>query len=116
MAHAGRYDIEVQQGATFSLPLVWKASGALVNLTGYTARMMIRADFDDVSPLVTLTTENGRIALGGALGTIDLTISAAVTAALTDWGKGFYDLELVDGGNVKRLLAGHAVLSKEATR
>lgn len=113
---AGRYDIEIEQGSTFNLPLIWKAGGALVNLTGYTARMMVRADFADASPLLILTTENGRIALGGAAGTIDLTIAATVTAALTDWGRGVWDLELVSGSTVKRLLNGRAVLAKEVTR
>jgi hypothetical protein len=114
---AGRLDLQFNQGETFAWTFRWLAGGSdPVDLTGATARMMVRADPDDVTPLLTLTTENGRIALGGVLGTIALTISATVTAALTDWGKGFWDIEIVQGSTVTRLLEGFAVLSKEVTR
>ncbi len=114
---AGTYTITIEQGATFSLPLTWKdALGSLVNLTGYTARLMMREEVETASPFVTLTTENGGIALGGAAGTITLTMNAAATAALTQT-KGFYDLELVSGGGVvTRLLEGLVEIRKEVTR
>jgi hypothetical protein len=113
---AGRLDLRFNQGETFAWTFTWYGSdGDPIDLTAATARMMVRADPDDVSPLLTLTTENGRIALGGALGTIALTISATVTAALTDWGKGVWDIEIVQGSTVTRILEGFAVLSKEAT-
>jgi hypothetical protein len=54
--------------------------------------------------------------LGGAAGTITLTISATDTAALTS-GRGVYDLELVSGsGIVTRLLQGVATISRNVTR
>lgn len=43
-------------------------------------------------------------------------LTAAATAALTDWGYGYYDLEIVDlSSYVTRILAGTAVLSPEIT-
>lgn len=113
----GNYDITVYQGGTFSQQFTWRdQNNAPVNLTGYTARMMARASVDSASPFVTLTTENGGIALGGAAGTITLAMSAAQTAALAAQN-GVYDLELVSGsGAVSRLLAGNLFVSAEVTR
>ena len=113
----GNYDLTIYQGATFSQTLTWKdASDALVNLTGYTARMMARTSIDAASPFLTLTTENGCITLGGATGTIALSISATDTATISAQG-GVYDLELVSGsGVVTRLLSGNVFINREVTR
>lgn len=112
-----RYEILINQGADFVLTLTWNGSnGTPMNLTGYTARMMIKNSPEDVAPLIELTTENGRITLGGALGTIALEISAYDTADLT-FTNALYDLELISPtGFVTRLLQGPAVLSPEITR
>ncbi len=113
---ATTYDILIEQGATFSQVITYKEAGVAVNLTGYTARMQVRATLESASTLVELTTANSRIALGGAAGTISLTISATDTAALTS-GRGVYDLELVSGsGIVTRLLQGVATISRNVTR
>lgn len=114
---AGRYNIIIEQGATFSRVLTWRdAQGALIDLSGYTARMQARAGHTAQSVLVSLTTENGRIALGGAAGTVTLTIAAADTALLPS-GSYVYDLELVSaGGVVTRLLEGCCQVSPEVTR
>jgi hypothetical protein len=113
---ATTYDILIEQGATFSQVITYKDNGVAVNLTGYTARLQVRATLESASTLIELTTANGRIALGGAAGTITLTIAAADTAALTA-GRGVYDLELVSGsGIVTRLLQGVATISRNVTR
>jgi hypothetical protein len=114
---AGNYDFSIEQGASFSRVLTWKdAAETPINLTNYTARMQLREALDASAVLLSLTTENGRIALGGALGTIALSISAVDTAALSkELMK--YDLELVSaGGVVTRLLQGNVTLNKEVTR
>jgi hypothetical protein len=113
---ATTYDILIEQGATYSQVISYKESGVAINLTGYTARMQVRATLEAASTLVELTTANSRIALGGTAGTISLTISATDTAALTS-GRGVYDLELVSGsGIVTRLLQGVATISRNVTR
>ena len=72
----GIYNITCSQGATFSRVLTWADSAKKpYNITGYTARMHVRSSVDATSTLTTLTTENGRIALGGTAGTVTLTIS-----------------------------------------
>lgn len=114
---AGIYDIYIEQGATYNQPLVWKdSSGTAVNVTGYTARMQIRKTVDATTIILTLTTENGRITVGGANGLITLLVSAADTAALTSFC-GVYDLEVISPtGVVTRLLEGQVEISKEVTR
>ena len=113
---ATTYDLLIEQGATFSQLVTYKEAGVAINLTGYTARMQVRSTLESATTVVELTTANVRIALGGAAGTITLTISAADTAALTA-GRGVYDLELVSGsGIVTRLLQGVATISRNVTR
>ena len=117
MALGNRYDLEIKQGATLSLTATWKdSSGTAVNLTGYTARLQVRATYDSSSTILSLTSASG-ITLGGAAGTISITASATVTAALTAPWSGVYDLELVSGGGeVTRLLEGAVTVSPEVSR
>jgi hypothetical protein len=115
---ASTYDITIDKGATFSLTLNWKdGDGAPVNLAYCTARMQIRKTIKDAGdPYFTLTTENGGIVLGGADGSIALTISATDTAA-TPATRGVYDLEIVNlDGVVTRLLSGDVEFTLEVTR
>jgi len=91
-------------------------NGKPVDLTGYTARMQVRAKVTDTATVLDLTTANGGIVLGGTAGTIRILATAAQTAALTI-ASGFYDLELIDGTSaVRRLMEGAVTLSKEITR
>lgn len=110
-------NIYIEQGATFQLNLLWKDSaGAPINLTGYTARMQVRHKINDPTALLSLTTENSGIALGGAAGTINIVATAALTTTLTE-KSGVYDLELVaSNGVVTRLLQGVVTISPEVTR
>ena len=117
MALGNRFDITINQGATFELTVTWKDStGAAINLTGYSARMQVRETYSSASTVVSLTDASG-ITLGGAAGTIAILISATTTAALTAPFSGVYDLELVSaGGVVTRLLQGAATVTPEVTR
>lgn len=113
---AGTYDkFIIEQGSTFSHTLTWKDSaGVAIDLTGYTARMTIREDTVDETEIISLTTENSRITLGGVAGTIALTITAADTDAL-EFTDALYDLELVSGSTVTRLIQGRVRFSKAVT-
>lgn len=114
---AAVHPIKIEQGATFRLSLIWEdASNTPVNLTGWTARMQVRRNYKADVPLLTFTTENGAIALGGSAGTIEVTGLATLTddvpAKLC-----VYDLELQSPtGFVKRLLEGTALVTPEVTR
>lgn len=114
---AGVYDITVEQGATFRLSLTWKDStGAVVNLTGYTARMQIRETYESEETIASFTSAGGSIVLGGALGTVVVTASATDTAKI-QMTPAVYDLEVeASNGVVTRLLQGKANITREVTR
>jgi hypothetical protein len=113
---AGTLDFTIEQGATFNLLLTWKINDVPVNLTNWTARLQARVDVEDTETVLTLTTENGGITLGGALGTISLDRTATQTALLPA-GTYVYDLELISGvGAVTRLVQGELDISAEVTR
>lgn len=114
---AGVKNITIEQGATYTYNLIYKDSNSVpVDLSGYTARMQVRKTKANTETLLDLTTENGCIVLGGSLGTIAITASATLTAAI-DAKAGVYDLELVSpSGAVKRLIEGEVTISLEVTR
>ena len=117
MAAVAEYDLEFNQGASYTKTFTWKdGDGVAVNLTSYTARMQVRQSVSATEVLLELTTENGRLTLGGSAGTITLALTPATTAGIV-WRRGRYDLELVapDGG-VTRFLEGQIVVSREVTR
>ena len=122
---AGNYNILCQQGASFARVIALEqprtpteqnpAEYEIYPLTNHTARMQVRRTVESTTPLITLTTENGRISINGANGLITLSISAADTAALTS--SGVYDLEIItSGGLVSRVIQGTFTLSLEVTR
>ena len=121
MTTPGQYTLNIYKGATLDITFTYKDSaGNPVNLTGYTARLQVRASVDTPgTPLLELTTTlvaGSGIVLGGAAGTIQLVAPAAATAAYT-WDEGVYDLELISGtGVVTRLLQGPAKAWHEVTR
>ena len=110
---SGIYNFTIEQGATFSRTLTWMINSSLVDLTGYSARLKAR---NNSSKLVvfSLTSSSG-ITLGGAAGTIALSVSATDTADLIP-GKYSYDIELESsGGEVTRLVRGTLTISPEVT-
>lgn len=115
---AAVHDITIEQGATFQLNLVWKdGAGTPINLTGYTARMQVRRKYTSETALLSFTTENGAITLGGALGTIAVQGLATLTDDLPAPAGCVYDLEVISGGGiVTRLVQGGAYISPEVTR
>jgi hypothetical protein len=108
-------DLRIRQGTTWPKTITIKQDGVAVDyLDGYTARMQIRASVDADEPLLTLTTENGRIAINAELGQIGLRLEVADTTALES---GVYDLEIIaPSGEVTSLMAGTVRVSPEVTR
>jgi hypothetical protein len=116
VALAGIYNITIEKGVTFTRVLtVTDSEDNLVDFTGYTARMAIKKHRASGTVILSLTTENGRITLGGAAGTVILgPISDVITAAIEEEA-GVYDLELIQGGVVQRLIKGVVVFDPEVT-
>lgn len=117
MASAGIYNIATEQGTTFARLLTWKdKTGTPVSLVNYTARMQVRVSPSSISPVLSLTTENSRIVLGGVLGTVSLTVTDEDMSQVPS-GKYYYDLELISqGGVVTKLIKGTFTVKSEVTR
>lgn len=117
---AFKVKLVIDRGATFRKRMVWKQVVGTVNvpvdLTGYTARMQMRSDFDSAVILGTMTTENGGITLGGATGTIDLYISHTDTSGYS-WENCVYDIEFIaPNTDVIRKIKGTVSVTPEVTR
>jgi len=112
---AETHDFHVDQGSTWNRQLIWNdADNNPVDLTGFTARMQIRRDVQATGIDLALTTENGGISIDIPTATITLSATAAQTALLG--GTYYYDLEMVSGDEVTRLLQGKFILDREVTR
>lgn len=125
-----RQDLPIRQGETWS-----HTHSTGIDLTGYAARMAIRAGFEGSRDAYLSTgsdADGGTITLGGEAGTVVLAMTAAQTAALAGDLTYFlfvapekraerfvtflYDLELVSGaGTVLRELQGRVILEREVT-
>lgn len=96
------HPLTCKQGSKFQFFFTWKVKNQLgewtpVNLTGWKARLVIRKDYQ-TSALQELTTENGRITLGGAAGTVDVRMPSATTTTLPV-GVWIYDFYVIDPSN-----------------
>ncbi len=124
---AGKYSFSVEQGATTSCQAVYKdANSNPVDLSGYQARMQIRETIASSTVICRLSSsldaDGTGLNLSGSAGTLPLAsgsigvyISAASSSGFT-FDTAVYDLELVTGGTVTRLLQGTIKLDKEVTR
>ncbi len=141
-----RQDLHIRQGETWSYVFTKRdAAGAAVDLTGYSARAAIKTGIRGLIGAYLSTGADGvggAIALGGATGTVTLSMTSAQSAALGDicgletfrrayrdliswtgpwWhrrmvARFIYDLELVSpGGVVTRELEGPVHVRLEVT-
>jgi phage baseplate assembly protein gpV len=114
---AATYDFQIEQGATLSKNFVWKTSdGAPIDLTNYAGKLQVRSSVTSDTVLLEMSTQNGRIQLGGTAGTIVLAMANTETSAIT-WLRGVYSFELTaPDGTVTRLLDGSISVSREIVR
>jgi hypothetical protein len=116
---ATHYDIVIDKGADLALTFTVRNDGddTLANLTGYTARLQARPSPESATVYLTLTSSPAAgLALGGAAGTVTLSLTAAQTAALT-WAAADYDLFITSaGGVVTRLLYGKMFVRPRVTQ
>lgn len=101
------------QATTFNLEFTIQTGNTLWNLTNYSATMTIRPFVGANTTTLVLTNGNG-ITLGGAAGTVDITISAAVTADFSP-SRYAYDFVLDSGTVITRLLEGKFVVTAGVT-
>ena len=123
---AGKYNLLIEQGATFELELQYKDSnGVVVDLTGYSGRLQIRPSIGSPTAYLCLSSSLNPDGTGlnfsgsndstpPSSGSIGVYISA-ITSSLLTFNTGVYDLEIASGSFVTRLLQGNVQLSKEVT-
>lgn len=131
-----RQDILIRQGETWSHVYTHRDSaGDAVDLTGYSARMSIKESYEGATEAYLSSgadADGGSIALGGAAGTVTLSMTAAQTSALLNLlfytvleGPArraarnvdfLYDVEIVSGaGAVTRVIEGRLRVQREVT-
>lgn len=110
---AAEGDIVVEQGATFDIQMDWiDENKNLIDMTGWTAALQVRAFAKATTLLFEMTTENGRIDLSQH-GVIRLFIHKDDTAAL-GFTEGKYNLELYPpSASSIRLLKGRFIVDQE---
>ena len=124
---AGKYSFVIEQGATTNFQINWNdETGSAVDLSGYQARMQIRSQVEASDVLISLSSslspDGTGIHLSGSNGTTPIQSGSigvyisAYSSSLLNFGDAYYDLELVNGNVVTRLLEGKVKLSKNVTR
>lgn len=118
---AANYNLEINQGETYTKNFVWaNSSGTPYDLTGWTARIQGRASLSSSS--TTFDSGGGSpttglsVVITAALGKTAVTMTPTCTSAIPC--DGVYSIELTKTatGEVKRLVEGSYTLSPEVNR
>ncbi len=112
----GRFNFSIIQGDTFKTAPSWKINGSYVNVTGYSANMQVRQATTSSSVIVELSSDNGRIVVGGIDGTFTMTLTSAETDVIPV-GSYIYDFDITSPtGDVYTLLSGGFTVNPQVTR
>lgn len=116
---AGIYKLVVEQGETFqrAFKVKIKSTGLMKDYTGWTAAMQIRKSYTSAVVILALTSANSKIqaVTGNANYNVLIDIPAVDTAALAP-GEYVYDIEMIQGSFVEKLLKGKLVVEPEVTK
>jgi hypothetical protein len=119
---AARYDLRIEQGATFDKDIIIKVAGVVMDLSDWTGTGQIRKTRKSDTVIATITCTKSNTPTDG---TMNLFIDSDDTTDIpcgeneTDTrSKYVYDIELTnsDSGEVKRLMEGYVYISPEVTR
>lgn len=113
---ANYWEDTIQAGATFTRVITIKnPDGTAMDLTGYTARGMLKKHYKDTSPALDLSLSSRLVITTPASGVLTLSISATDTGALA--GDYFFDIEIQSaGGIVYRPVQGVFHVDPEVTK
>lgn len=81
----GSVALSIWQGQTYDQQFLLQDSSSPpipIDLTGFTAQMMLRNDVSDAAPVTTWGTSSGEIVLGGANGVLSFNVPGAESLAL----------------------------------
>ena len=104
MASPGNYNMVVPQATTYNFACKIQNNSTPVDLTGYTGTMTVRPFLGATTTTLVASTESGKLTLGGAAGTINVTFTATETTIKAE--SYVYDIVLNSGGTVTRILEG----------
>jgi hypothetical protein len=107
----------IPEGASVTVHWRWvnRKTKVPIDITGYSARMQLRSSHTAADPVTTLSTDNGRIVLGGEDGTIDLDFDLVTHPVPA--GRYVFDLLMIpSSGPRRRLVEGIITISPAVTR
>ncbi len=124
---AAEYHLTIEQGATFSIPLTFMVPSSSANpvlipmdLTGFTASSELRDAYDNPNTLVsfTITFPPSGSATGSidSSGSLTMSLTANQTALLPVTNTAVYDLILIQGTTIIRVLEGTVWIKPSVTR
>lgn len=121
---SARYDLHIEQGATFNLPIIYKVGGVPFDLIGWTPTGQIRKIHKSVTIEATLAFDCPTTGSNLTDGAMTIKLTAVQTGAIacgeleTDpRSKYVYDIEITHATQgVKRIMEGFAYISPEVTR
>lgn len=110
---SAKYDLTIEQGSDFELPMTFRSGGVLLPLTGHSFKMQIKAFSGEI--VWEGTVSNGKIVVNTTNSSVTVRITSTETSAFNFEGAS-YDLEMTRPDlQVKRILRGYVKLSKEVT-
>jgi len=108
---ATKANLVIDQGSTFSTDLsLTDENGDIMSLTGYTANSQIRKWYTSTTPAATFTAS-----INVESGQITLNLTSDQTSNLVA-GRYVYDVELVSGSDVSRIVEGIITVTPQVTR
>jgi hypothetical protein len=117
MSIAAVVNIEVDEGSTKNIEFGWydPSTDLPIDLNGASAEMKVRECYGSDTVLLTFSTANNKIVLGGSEGTILVMISPSDTID-QQWFQGVYDLFITKAsGEVIRFIKGKFLILNRIT-
>ena len=111
---AAKYDLEIDQGSSFSTAITVRENNIIKSLDGFVARAQLRPSIDSPDSQKTdFTFDTSNFSNGVIIMKLAHTVTELLTA-----GVYFYDLEIAstDGASVTRLMQGKVTINPEVTR
>jgi hypothetical protein len=111
---SAKFNLICEQATTFNFQFSINNDSVPIDITGYTGTMTVRPFVGSSTTTVVATTENGRMVLTGATGTVTVTLSSALTEPIVP-GRYSYDLILNSGSTITRYLEGLFIVTGAVT-
>jgi hypothetical protein len=111
---SAKFNLVCDQATTFNFQFVIQDDGVPWNLNGYTGTMTVRPFVGASTTTIVASTANGRMVLDAALGRVTITISSALTGAISA-ARYSYDLVLDSGTVITRILEGRFIVTGAVT-